>query len=285
MIAAPCGTIAPPQRIMISAAPAEAVTQSLDHSTASLQTSQERYAILSFVGTTDQTSSGIAIATRPQQEGPAMRIRSHQQLQKAQAEWAKLFQTRPDKRVADGYRPILLSSKNQRLNNPWCDKMLKKEDETTRIYSLNVNGLSLDRRCGQFDTLCAIAKEMQADVVCCQENSVDTSQPIVRSILHNTLQKYWQRFHLQTGSIQQAFVQWYKPGGTLIFSVGNTTGRILEHHQDHIGRWVIQTMKGFNGRQVSIISAYQAVTDSYGTGLMTVTAQQQNLLVQSRDSL
>jgi exonuclease III len=276
---------------MISAVPAESETQRLDHPTASQQTFQQ-YSELNLIGTTDQMSTagiataGIAIATRPQQEGSAStRISSHQRLQIAQAEWAKLFQTRPDERVAAGHRPILLSSQNQRLNNPWGDRMLETEGETTRIYSLNVNGLSLDRRGGQFDTLCAIAKETQADVVCCQEHNVDTSQPIVRSILHNILQQYWQRFRLQTGSTQQSFVQWYKPGGTLMYSLGNMTGRILEQHQDHMGRWVIQTMKGFNGRQVSIISAYQAVTDRHGTGLMTVTAQQRNLLVQSQDSL
>ncbi|KAI2499112.1 hypothetical protein MHU86_15382 [Fragilaria crotonensis] len=63
------------------------------------------------------------------------------------------------------------------------------------------------------------------------------------------------------------------------------TGRVTEQSQDHMGRWVTQTMKGFNGRQVTIISAYQAVTDSQCTGLMTVTAQQQNILVQSQDAL
>ena len=44
-------------------------------------------------------------------------------------------------------------------------------------------------------------------------------------------------------------------------------------------------MKGYNRRQVTVISAYQAVTDSQCTGIMTVTSQQRNILVQSRDSL
>ena len=220
-----------------------------------------------------------------QQTGAHTHISRNQRLQIAQAEWTKLFQSRPSRSIPEGHRPILLSFDNQRQNNPWGDQLSEKENATTRIYSLNLNGIGLDRRGGQFDTLCAITKEIQADIVCCQEHNVDTLQTIVRSILHNTLQHHWQRFRMQTGSTQQSFVQWYKPGGTLMFSVGNITGRIMEQSQDHMGRWVTQTMKGYNRRQVTVISAYQAVTDSQCTGIMTVTSQQRNIIVQSRDSL
>ena len=97
------------------------------------------------------------------------------------------------------------------------------------------------------------------------------------------MRQYWQGFPLQTGSTQQSFVQWYKPGGTLMFSVGNLTGRVVEQHQDHMGRWVSQTLKGFSGKQVTIVSAYQAVTDRQHTGLMTVPSQQRNTLAQLED--
>ena len=44
--------------------------------------------------------------------------------------------------------------------------MGEKPDTVTRIYGLNVNGLTLDRRGGQLDVLCKVLKEVQADVLC-----------------------------------------------------------------------------------------------------------------------
>jgi hypothetical protein len=65
----------------------------------------------------------------------------------------------------------------------------------------------------QFDTLCKVVQEIQADIICGQEDNVDTSQQVARSSLYHTLRQYWQRFRLQTGSTQQLFVQWYKSSG------------------------------------------------------------------------
>ena len=46
-----------------------------------------------------------------------------------------------------------------------------------------------------------------------------------------------------------------------------------------------RTLKGQNRRQVTITSAYQPVTDSITSGLMTVAAQQRSLLIKSRDTV
>jgi exonuclease III len=208
-----------------------------------------------------------------------------QRLQLAQNEWAKIFQTRPLNEIHNGHRPILLTQHNQKQNTPWGDKLQEKENNTTRVYSLNLNGISLDRRGGQFEDLCKIAKEIQADIICCQEHNVDTSKPVVRSILYDTMRHHWQRFRLHTGATAQEFTHWYKPGGTLMFSIENITGRIVDQQKDSMGRWVSQTLKGQNSRQVTIISAYQPVTDSITSGLMTVAAQQRSLLIKSRDTM
>ena len=70
-----------------------------------------------------------------------------------------------------------------------------------------------------------------------------------------------------------------------MFLVGNTAGQVIDQQQDHMGRWVTHTMQGFNGKQVTIVSAYQVVTNSQCTGLMTVTAEQRSILTQSRDAV
>ena len=68
-----------------------------------------------------------------------------------------------------------------------------------------------------------------------------------------------------------------------MFTIRNVTGRIKGHQADHMGRWVTQTLRGHLGNQITIISVYQPVTDSPNTRLMTVTAQQRNMLEKMRD--
>ena len=75
---------------------------------------------------------------------------------------------------------------NQRANEPWGDLLQEKPPGQLRIYAMNVNGLSLDRRGGQFDTACAVQKEVQADVLCGQEHNLDSYKTQVRSILYAT---------------------------------------------------------------------------------------------------
>ena len=174
-IVAQCGTITTTYRIMLSGNNQERSNQRRDNPTLTQPIAQQQLQLDSEITERSQNSTA---------GDPNPRITAQQRMQIAQAEWAKLFQTRRSEATSDGQRPILLSSQNQRHNCSWGDQMKEKEVSTTRLYSLNLNGLSLDRRGGQFGTLCKITKEIQADVICCQEHNVDTSQPVVRSIMY-----------------------------------------------------------------------------------------------------
>ena len=72
----------------------------------------------------------------------------------------------------------------------------------------------------------------------------------------------------------------YKPGGTMNIAIGDMTGRIITQTHDHWGRWTSQTFRGSGNTNVTVISAYQVVSDNPHTGLTTATAQQQSLLIQ-----
>ena len=183
-IVAQCGTIMTTYRIMLSGNNQERSNQRRDNPTLTQPIAQQQLQLDSEITERSQNSTAGDPNPSQQQRTLNSRITAQQRMQIAQAEWAKLFQTRRSKATPDGQRPILLSSQNQRHNCSWGDQMKKKEVSTTRLYSLNFNGLSLDRRGGQFGTLCKITKEIQADVICCQEHNVDTSQPVVRSIVY-----------------------------------------------------------------------------------------------------
>jgi hypothetical protein len=76
----------------------------------------------------------------------------------------------------------------------------------------------------------------------------------------------------------------YKPGGTFMLTVGNATGRILSQSHDKWGRWVNQTFQGAKGRTITMVSAYQVVTDTTKGGTTTVATQQYSLLSNDQDS-
>ena len=114
-----------------------------------------------------------------------------QRLRIAQAEWSKFFMHdgTNSSRSPNGTRSVQLSVANQRANIAWGDPLQDKPTSVTRVYVLNANGFSLDRRGGQFEEFCRTATEVQADIIGCQEHNLDTTQPSVKSILYDTAKK------------------------------------------------------------------------------------------------
>jgi hypothetical protein len=65
---------------------------------------------------------------------------------------------------------------------------------------------------------------------------------------------------------------------------GNVTSRIKHQMIDPLGQWVSQTFQGAAGRRITIVSAYQVVSDNVIPGTTTAAAQQQSLLINRKDS-
>ena len=182
-------------------------------------------------------------------------------------QWARFFSrstSEPSTHNQDPARiTASLSDENLRNNVHWGDPLTQQKDPThTRIYCQNVNGFKLDPEGGQFSSFCKIHQEIQADISCCQELNLDTTQHPVSAIMHKTIKRHWQRSRLSMGSSPIPFSSQYKPGGTMIMATGSVTGRIQQAGKDPWGRWSHQTLIGHNGRLVTIISAYQPVAAS-----------------------
>ena len=242
--------------------------------------------------TQPRQNHNIAQRTRPNRveqlvhEGDS--VLQSQPLWRAREAWNNLFSRHNDPDeifVSDANRPVQILLENQRVNVGWGDELNEKPPTTTRLYAMNVNGLSLDARGGQFDTLCRVAKEVQADILCCQETNVDTSQPLVRNILYQTARQHWQRVRMVLGSTPTPFTSMYKPGGTIAVSMGNITGRLLTSEADKWGRWTSQTFRGQRGLKLTVISAYQVVRDAQGQGVITAALQQRSLLLLAQDPI
>jgi hypothetical protein len=130
-----------------------------------------------------------------------------------------------------------------------------------------------------------VAREVQADILCVQEHNLDTQQTQVRSILFNTSRQHWNRSKLTCGTTPFDFISMYKPGGTMLMTMADISGRVINQHKDKWGRWTSQTLRGTQGRRLSIVSAYQVVTDKPTSRLTTAASQQLSLLIQERDPI
>ena len=171
-------------------------------------------------------------------------------------------------------------------NKSWGDECHEKPRNVFRLFAQTVTGLNLDRRGGQFDSLCQIQKETQSDVFLGQEHNLDSTQFQVKSILHATCKQHWERYRLNIATTPiSLFKSMYKPGGTFMLAAGSATGRILSETKEKWGRWVSQTFQGAAGRTITIaVSAYQVVTDVARGGSTTASTQQYSLLVNDQDS-
>ena len=214
---------------------------------------------------------------------------NRQTLSTAQAQWQTLFRqygTANDSGTSgDVNRPIVLTAFNRRRNHVWGDEVSEKAPTITRVYSLNVNGLRLDRRGGQFDDLCKMSKETQADIMCCQEHNLDTTQTQVRSILYDTMRHHWPRNRITLGTSPIPFTSMFKPGGTMIMATNSITGRMVGQTIDKWGRWVSQTYRGREARRITVISVYQVVAKTSRVGTSTADAQQRSLLLKTQDAV
>jgi exonuclease III len=211
-------------------------------------------------------------------------------LQTAQQSWRSMMSWTSNQ-VTPNPHPIpqqrnasVLTTQNQRTNEPWGDHMGEKPPNCTRIHIQNVNGFTLDGRGGQFDHYCTTHKEIQADISCGQEHKLDTTQMHVRSILYDTARQHWNRSKMSFGTTPIPFSSQYKPGGTFILSTGSITGRVRQQYRDKWGRWVVQEFSRSHFSTLMVVSAYQPVDKRSQEGTNSVSSQQRSLLLQTSDS-
>lgn len=133
-----------------------------------------------------------------------------------------------------------------------------------------------DMVAGQFNDICTVIKELDADIFGGHEHNLDTTQMQVRSTLYETAR------HLDTTPM--SFHSHYKPGGTFLITVGNASGRILHQKPDRWGRWVSYEFSGKDRTRLLVaISAIQPVAKHGHEGNLAVSAQQRSLLLQTQD--
>ena len=155
-----------------------------------------------------------------------------------------------------------------------------KEEGSTRIWCSNINGLSYDNMGGKLTDIIAIAKETQADILSVSEHNTDTTKHSIRSNLYHCCKSQLQTPQLVCSSTPTPSATTYKPGGTLMFSNGAITARLVGSDVDYLGRWSTQTFAGKQGIQETVVTCYQIPKHNPHKGTFTNYAQQEAYLCQ-----
>ena len=204
------------------------------------------------------------------------------QTETARAAWRQIFNQRA---MTQNRTQLSTTRANARENLPWGDILDCKESHQFRLYSVNINGIQLDKDGGKFDEFCHVLNEIQGDIGCIQEHNLDTTHSYVRTRLNDTAKHRWQWRRLTYASTPISFARSYKPGGTMIISAGSSTSRIIDSGGDKWGRWTYQTFQGNGQTIITILSAYQVVDSATALqGATTAAAQQRALLIQGKDA-
>jgi hypothetical protein len=176
-------------------------------------------------------------------------------------------------------------TENVQENIAWGHPMIEKDPQHPRLYSVNINGISLDRDRGKFDEFCQVMEEVQSDVGCIQEHNLDTVQYHIKSQLYATARHRWQWNCLTVSSTPVRFAKSNKTGGVMMISVNSLSSWMVKMSEDKWGRWTSQRYQGKHSIHVTILSVYQVVDSTAALqGNLTASSQQQALLVEANDN-
>jgi hypothetical protein len=144
-----------------------------------------------------------------------------------------------------------------RPNDTFGDKMTQITENTTRLYFINMNGITLEKHSVKFRDICEELRAADVHLFAAAEHNLDTNKFLIRQKLQDIARKSFEHFALQTATSSIPADKFYKPGGTLILAQGDVVGRIKEKGSDSLGRWSWIKLVGRNQRLITMISAYQ----------------------------
>lgn len=121
------------------------------------------------------------------------------------------------------------------------DQLVETPDQdTTRIYIQNLNGLCWNKEGGRWPYVCDAMATIQADIACFSEINTDTNQYPIRTKMESICRRHFQENCLiMSSSTITTSTSHYKPGGTAIMARDAITTRVKSHSRDRMGRWTL----------------------------------------------
>jgi exonuclease III len=154
-----------------------------------------------------------------------------------------------------------------------------KAENVTRLYCQNINGIKWDKDGGTWPSICDTMAAIHCDITCLSELNQDVNQYQVSNKMRSIERKFFQHSRFAASTSTRQVHRTYKPGGTGMLVVEETTSAVKKMTRDRMGRWVTTQLVGVNNRKVTIITAYQ-VCQNTATGSNTASNQQISQLIE-----
>jgi len=154
-----------------------------------------------------------------------------------------------------------------------------KPDNIVRIYYQNLNGLKWDKQGGTWPMICQAMAGIHADIACFSEINQDTKKFEIYDTMQKIASKQFDQVRLITATTKRQVKRNYKPGGTAMMTMMETTTYVKDTTKDRMGRWVSTRYTSGTGTSLTVIGAYQ-VCQHQRTGKMTAATQQINILTE-----
>ena len=177
-------------------------------------------------------------------------------------------------------------SNGDRENKFQGDALSHKNQNTTRIYCQNVNGLDVGRGGGDINSICIDMKRTRTDILLATETRVCHRHMKIRKTIKKTAQSILEHALVVIASSRIKYPTYKKPGGTMIFTHGKTRGRVTEYKTDNYGRWSWMILDTHQSGIV-IVSIYQPSNqEDYKLdgkkGKKTFRLQQHSMILQDK---
>jgi exonuclease III len=160
------------------------------------------------------------------------------------------------------------------------DMALPKSQNTTRLVSINVNGV---RRGDDYQDVLEMAqsfKTFSVDWATLSETNIDW-RSAAKSKFYEKMQKVYHHAKISTSSSIIKYDTIYQPGGTLTMVTDDYTGRVTNIGRDEeLGRWSFTAMIGKHGRTILLVTIYKVCNKNSG-GSRTAYTQQVSLLLRN----
>jgi endonuclease/exonuclease/phosphatase family metal-dependent hydrolase len=150
--------------------------------------------------------------------------------------------------------------------------------DTTRIYFQNLNGLGWTKDGGKWPYICDTLAGIQVDVACFSEINTDTNRYEIRRKMETVSRRQFDHSQIVSSTSKFPTTTSYKPGGTAIMTCGTITSTVQSHSRDRMGRWTSIRLTTSPTQHIRIISAYQ-VCPEIRTGSNSAASQQQAQLI------
>jgi exonuclease III len=158
-----------------------------------------------------------------------------------------------------------------------------KPDNTTRLYFQNVNGVKWDKDGGTWPVICDMVTATQIDILCLSELNLDINQHHINSKMRQIERRFFAHSRFAGSTSPHKSVRSYKPGGTAMLVVEDTTAPIKTMSRDQMGRWVSTHLAIDQHSGITIITAYQ-VCQTHITGINTAANQQISQLISENNT-